>query len=215
MISRFMKHEKHDFDSAASTWDEKPERVRLSAEIAGAIRAEVPVTDRMDVLDFGCGTGLVTLELQPYARSVTGVDSSHGMLEILNRKIQEKNLSNVRARFLDREMGDHLEGRYHLVVSSMTLHHVEDIPELLSELHEVLLPSGHLCLADLDPDGGRFHDDKAGVVHSGFDRAAMRRLLVDAGFERVRERTAAAVTKVLRDGTTGKFTVFLITGRKA
>ena len=34
----------------------------------------------MDALDFGCGTGLVTLKLQPFIHSITGVDGSQGMI---------------------------------------------------------------------------------------------------------------------------------------
>jgi len=34
----------------------------------------------MDVLDFGCGTGIVTLRLQPYVRCIAGGDSSKGIL---------------------------------------------------------------------------------------------------------------------------------------
>ncbi len=52
----------------------------------------------MDILDFGCGTGLLTLHFQPLARSVTGLDSSPGMLDALKAKIRDQNLANVKAR---------------------------------------------------------------------------------------------------------------------
>ena len=50
----------------------------------------------MDALDFGCGTGLVTLQLQPFLHSITGVDGSQGMIDILKQKIEKKNLTNVK-----------------------------------------------------------------------------------------------------------------------
>jgi ubiquinone/menaquinone biosynthesis C-methylase UbiE len=210
-----MKHERHDFDSAAAHWDENPGRVKLASDIARAIREEVPITAEMNALDFGCGTGLVTLALQPFVRSITGVDSSRGMLDILNRKKEEKNLVNVKTMLLDLEAGDVLEGRYHLIVSSMTLHHVEHLERLLAEFYKVACPSGYLCIADLDQDSGRFHDDNTGVVHSGFDRAVLRKLITAAGFGGVRDRTAATVRKTTHDGATAEFTVFLMTGRKS
>ena len=71
---------KKDFDHAAVTWDEKPGRIKLAADVANAILKSVEVHADMDVLDYGCGTGLLTLSLQPHVRSITGADSSHGML---------------------------------------------------------------------------------------------------------------------------------------
>ncbi len=52
--------ERKDFDKEAAQWDANPGRVRLAGEVAGAIIREVGPTREMDVLDFGCGTGLVT-----------------------------------------------------------------------------------------------------------------------------------------------------------
>ena len=55
----------------------------------------------------------------------------------------------------------------------MTLHHIPDVARLLAEFRNVLKPGGRLCIADLDSDGGRFHEDSTGVFHPGFDRAVL------------------------------------------
>jgi len=175
---------------------------------------EVKLNHDMDVLDFGCGTGLVTLQLQPSVRTITGADSSHGMLDVLRSKIEERKLTNVKTEFIDLEKSVVLKNKYHLVVSSMTLHHVEDLGYIFHEFYNCLLSGGHLCIADLDSDGGDFHRDKIGVVHFGFDRSEMRRLFMQGGFQDVRDVTAARVVKDLPDGTVREFTVFLVTGRK-
>ena len=90
-----MADEKRNFDQDAALWDDNPGRVKVASDIARMIMAEIPLKVTMDVLDFGCGTGLVTLALQPFVRSITGMDSSRGMLDVLNRKISERGLSNV------------------------------------------------------------------------------------------------------------------------
>ncbi len=209
-----MNNEKRDFDQSAATWDDEPRRVRLVQDIADAISRAIELTPNMDILDFGCGTGLLALRLQPLVHSVTAVDSSRGMLDVLNAKIEKEHLANVRTRFLDVEQGDVLEGNYHLVVTSMTLHHVRDVRALLSTLFAVLNPGGYLCITDLDLEGGRFHSDSKGVFHSGFDRSTLRKYLAEAGFDDVRDMTAAEMTKPLPDGADGRFTVFLMIGRK-
>ena len=209
-----IKDEKCDFDSEAASWDKEPGRVKLATDITDAIRNDVALTSDMDALDFGCGTGLVTLQLQPFLHSITGVDGSQGMIDILKQKIEKKNLTKVKTRFFDMEKGDVLEGRYHLIVSSMTFHHIKEIKALLDQFYHVALPSGYLCIADLDPEEGLFHSDNNGVIHFGFDRDRMCQLFIEAGFDNVSHRTAATVMKPIHDGRMVEFTVFLVTGQK-
>jgi ubiquinone/menaquinone biosynthesis C-methylase UbiE len=207
-----MKEEKRDFNAAAASWDEHPGRVKVATDIAQTITRELALTREMDVMDFGCGTGLVALSLQPLVRSVTGVDSSQGMLDVLEAKIARRGLDNVRTLFCDLERGDVLGGSYDLVVSAMTLHHVREIEPLIEQFARVTAPGGRLCIADLDPDDGEFHDDNTGVFHFGFGRAALRDVFVKAGFADVRATDAAEVIKPGRDGAMRRFTVFLMTG---
>lgn len=209
-----MKNEKRDFDKAAATWDEKPRRIKLAEDIAATISDEVRLTADMAALDFGCGTGLVTLQLQPLVRSITGVDSSKGMLDALQAKIHTQQLTNVKTQYIDIDKGDALSGSYDLVVSSMTFHHVKEIRPLLNQLYRVTAPSGYLCVSDLDLDEGQFHTDNEGVFHFGFDRQALREKFTTAGFVDVRDVTAASITKTSADGDQKTFTVFLIIGRK-
>jgi hypothetical protein len=69
-----MSTEKRDFDEAAPTWDQEPRRLKLASDVARAIIEAAQPSREMDVLDFGCGTGLLTLQLQPLVRSITGID---------------------------------------------------------------------------------------------------------------------------------------------
>ncbi len=203
-----------DFDKEASSWDENPGRVKLAADVAEAIKNHVPIRNDMDVLDFGCGTGLVTLHLQPLVGTITGMDSSQGMLGVLRDKAEKRGLKNVKTKFLDLEKGGVLEGCYHLIVSSMALHHVPETAELISKFHAILKPRGVLALADLDPDGGLFHEDNTGVFHQGFDRSELASIYRQASFENVQDWTAAQVVKPAPRGGTRNFTVFLMTGDK-
>ena len=209
-----MNIERRDFDKEATTWDEVPARIKLANDIAAVISNEILLTSNMDVLDFGCGTGLLTLQLQSVVHSITGVDSSRGMIDVLKAKIDRRNLPNINTQFLDIEKGDILEGTYHLIVSGMTLHHVKEIRPLLDQFYRILTPSGYLCVADLDLDDGQFHDSNDGIYHFGFKRALLRKDYMEAGFDDIRDKTAAEVMKPDPDKGTRPFTVFLMTGRK-
>jgi cyclopropane fatty-acyl-phospholipid synthase-like methyltransferase len=205
--------EKRDFDKEAAYWDQEQGRVKLANDVVEAISDEISLASTMDVLDFGCGTGLLTLQLQPFVRSITGVDNSKGMLDILRAKIQARDLSNVTIQYKDLDKGDVIEGPYHLIISSMTFHHIREISFLLNLFSKVLAPRGYLCIADLDPDDGRFHSNNEGVFHNGFDRLILRHAFMEAGFGDIKDRTAASVEKPVPEGRTQVFTVFLMTGR--
>jgi ubiquinone/menaquinone biosynthesis C-methylase UbiE len=209
-----MTVEKRDFDKEAASWDEHPSRVRLANDVAGAITKQISLTSDMVVLDFGCGTGLLTLQLQPLVRLITGADSSKGMLAVFRKKIADRNLTNAKSLLLDPDKGDALTGNYHLIVSNMTLHHIKDIRPLLDQFHKVTAPGGYLCITDLDPDNGRFHDDNTGVFHFGFDRSSLRKAFMDAGFDKVKDTTAAEIVKPAPNGEMRRFTVFLMCGQK-
>ena len=78
-----MKDQKKSiFDVKAATWEEDPFRVKLAYDISDTIIREIAPAKDMNVLDYGCGSGLVTLKLQPFVKSITGMDSSEGMLAV-------------------------------------------------------------------------------------------------------------------------------------
>ena len=205
---------KRDFDQEAANWDQVPERVKLAQDIAQSMIKEITLTPDMDVLDFGCGTGLLTFALQPFVRSITGVDSSPGMLDVFQAKIKEQNLKNIEADYIDLDKGDVLRGSYHLIVSSMTLHHIENIPPLLKQFYSILLPSGRLAVADLDLDDGKFHSNNDGVFHLGFDREDLSLMFTEAGFQNIQTSQAAEIEKPVGDGQGRLFTIFLMTACK-
>jgi ubiquinone/menaquinone biosynthesis C-methylase UbiE len=207
-----MPDAKRDFDKDAATWDDKPERIRLVKDIAQKMAEEIKLTQSMDVLDFGCGTGLLTMQLQPFVHSITGVDSSQGMLDVLNAKIKDQKLTNVRTHYLDIDKGGVLDCSYNLITSSMTFHHIKKIRPVLDQFYNILLPGGFLCIADLDVDDGQFHENNDGVAHAGFDRASLSNIFNEAGYRNIKCQTAARVTKPVQSGGNREFTIFLITG---
>ena len=187
--------QQRNFDAAALNWDEEPRRVKVAEDIAAAIQGNIPLSKEWDALDFGCGTGLVTLQLAPSLRTITGIDSSAGMLERLGAKIQSAGFSNVRAELCDLEKGELPTGRYHLITSAMTLHHIEKIVPLLQSLKPLLHPGGLVALADLESDGGRFHDDPTGVFHQGFSAEELSGMLAATGFTSISIKTATKIVK--------------------
>jgi ubiquinone/menaquinone biosynthesis C-methylase UbiE len=205
------------FDEAAASWDAEPRRIELAKAVGDAILRHVQPTRDMDVLDYGCGTGLLGLFLLPYVRSVTGADSSSGMLQVLEQKIQAGNLQQMRTEKLDLQHDSVPESHYHLIASNMVMHHVDQIDALLTVFYRMLLPGGYLAIADLDTEPGLFHGPEAAasVHHHGFDRRTFMDRLYRTGFIDAKGVTAHIIRKPIANGEIREFPVFLIVGHRA
>ncbi len=204
---------KRDFDAVAGIWDQEPRRVKLAQDIVSALCRELHLDGGMEALDYGCGSGLVTLGLQPLVGKITGADSSKGMLEVLERKLEQGKIENVTLQLLDLERQP-LDASYDLITSSMTLHHVQDVPALIASLAAALKPGGWLALADLETEDGSFHSDSTGVLHHGFSRAFLAGEFSKNGLREVRVVTAAVIEKKGEDGGSRPYPVLLCLGRR-
>jgi ubiquinone/menaquinone biosynthesis C-methylase UbiE len=97
-----------------------------------------------DVLEVGCGTGLVLRRIAEFARSAKGVDLSAGMLE------------KARSRGLDVAQGSATElpfddASFDVACSFKVLPHVPDIEKALAEMARVLRPRGVLLAEFYNP----------------------------------------------------------------
>ena len=81
------------FDQQASQWDQQASRVKMAADIAEAMARALRLGSDRDLLDFGAGTGLVTLRFQPQVRKVFAFDTSVGMLRTLQEAFGDRDVA--------------------------------------------------------------------------------------------------------------------------
>jgi ubiquinone/menaquinone biosynthesis C-methylase UbiE len=211
-----MKTAKDYFNESANKWDEKPQRVAMAKAVSETIMREVKLSADMDAMEFGCGTGLISMAIAPMVKSVLAVDMSENMLAVLDEKIEQTGIGNIFTRQLDFSRDKLSDERFDLIFSSMALHHVKDVDGLLGIFFQLLNPGGQVALADLDAEDGGFHGDIPDVFHLGFDRDLLGKKLVQNGFSHVFATTAHVMEK--ESSTTGQveaFPVFLVTAKKA
>jgi tRNA (cmo5U34)-methyltransferase len=202
------------FDEAAAQWDSNPGRVAVARAVGEAIYRTIPLQPGWRVLDYGAGTGLLTLNLQPRVASLVALDSSTGMLEQLTQKLATAAISNVQTRHWDLEAKPFPEHGFDLVVSSMTLHHLRSVPLVLSRLADILKPGGWLAVADLDSEDGSFHGQASDVFHHGFERAQLAQWLANARLETVSVSDAHSMSKPDSTGQVRTYGIFLALGQK-
>lgn len=204
-------HQHERFDDEAATWDDDPAQEARQVAVAHAISQAVDLKPRMKVVDVGGGTGRLSILLADQVGSVVVADPSAGMVQVARERIEAAGLSErLRAVQVDLTT-DRLDGVYDVVWSSMALHHVANLDELLRSVAGLLVDGGQLAIADLeeDPDGA-FHADKADFDgHHGFDRTTLTEQIVRAGFTDVHFVDATTIRKGDRD-----FGIFLCTASK-
>ena len=191
-----------DFDARARDWDENPDRVARAKAVAAAIREQVTLSQATTVLEYGCGTGLLSFALQadlgpmPLRGTITLADSSSGMLEVLREKIVASGIKNMTPLKLDLAVDPLPMERFNLIYTLMTLHHIPEPAKVLQCFQSLLQPGGVLCIADLDKEDGSFHSHEPGFDgHNGFDRAELHLKLEQAGFTNIRLTTCFEMTK--------------------
>ena len=202
-----------NFDNEAINWDTDNAKVLMAKAISGPMINSNRININQDVLDFGCGTGLVTLEILPFVKSIVGVDSSTGMLERLHEKIVHNNLSNITCQFVNFEQGVPIQGHFDLIISSMTAHHIPSTLDLFKEWFSALRKNGQLCFADLVTEDGSFHSDNTGVFHHGFNIKDLENKLEEVGFVDIQSSIATTIKKEVNGGLR-QYPIFLLCAKK-
>ena len=90
------------FDSIANSYD-NPERTRIAMVASDAIKEYLGDTRSKSAIDFGCGTGLVGMNLVNEFESLLFMDTSENMLDIVKKKITDVGALNARTLCFDFE----------------------------------------------------------------------------------------------------------------
>lgn len=195
------------FAEKASSYEQDQARVDNVKQIANAIVAATQLHGSIELMDFGSGTGLLLEQIAPYVGKITAVDVSPAMTAQLREKLARL-ACPIEILQLDLESAP-LDRKFDGIISSMTLHHVKDVPRIFATFYELLREGGFIALADLDREDGSFHSQDTGVHHAGFERDALCEVARAAGFREVLIKSASTLHKHERD-----YGVFLLTARR-
>ncbi|KAG6828358.1 hypothetical protein H0H92_008246 [Tricholoma furcatifolium] len=153
--------------------------------------------DVTTVLEFACGTGLVSRELAPYSKRIIGVDISQGVvdqfnLRVSNQGIPAEEMQAIRAE-LKGEPGELEDEKFDVVICASAYHHFPDIAGVTRTLAYFLKPGGALLVVDLAKRPGEnpfdhVHAPKHVVDHivphrGGLDESDMRAAFENAGLQ--------------------------------
>lgn len=137
------------WDKRAHSWDHSalPGLHRIADTV---LRHAYPV-DGLDVVDMGAGSGQLTLELAPYARSVVAVDFSPMMLLRLAQTASRRGLTNIDTVCSSLQSVDLEERSVDVIVSNYAFHHLRhrEKAEVLGRAARWLRPGGVIVIGDM------------------------------------------------------------------
>jgi len=170
------------FDTAAKTWDNE-ETIKRNEAFAQAIKkylhSHIP-----KLMDFGCGTGLLTGHFVNQADELIGIETSNGMLEQFSERFIGINKVKYLAINLEKESLPSDVGPFDVIVTAMAFHHLKDPQKMLSLFKGHLSSNGMVFIIDLDEEDGTFHPDNEGmgVHHFGFSKKTLESWSKELGF---------------------------------
>ncbi|HLP97846.1 MAG TPA: tetratricopeptide repeat protein [Sideroxyarcus sp.] len=135
------------FDSYAHRFDthlQQELRYDIPAKLAGLIGRSLPLGKQQDVLDLGCGTGLMGLAIAPHARTLVGVDLAAKMLE----KAAARDLyQRLECADLLSMMRQEPSTSYDLIIAADVFVYVGKLDEIIRETKRLLRPGGYFAFS--------------------------------------------------------------------
>ncbi len=202
-----MTNNKDFFKQKAGKYDLDKQRVNNVDCIANSITAQINFKPDMQLMDFGAGTGLLLERIAPHVESITAVDISASMIEQLKNKSTDIqcHVDVIECDLTTSTLNQQFDG----IISSMTLHHIKDLPAVFSKLYHMLNTNGFIALADLETEDGSFHIEDTGVFHLGFSKQELKDYALNAGFKNISITPASTIHKPY-----GDYPILLLTAYK-
>ena len=147
------KKEISNFDEHAHEWWNKRGPYKLIHNLTPLrmeyITNQITLED-MEILDIGCGGGILAEELSKKGANVTGIDASEKTIEIAKQHSQENNLKiNYECSTLE----DHLKKskkKYDSIICFELIEHVPDQLKLINDISKVSKKGSKLFLSTIN-----------------------------------------------------------------
>lgn len=137
-----MKNAKSFWDKMSSKYD-----CQVNSKYRDTYAKTINITkkylnDTDVVLDYGCGTGLTTIELHENVKKIHAIDISGNMISIAKSKSKKKGIANIHFDVIDIFDEKLEESSFDVIMAFNILYFIEDIDKVMNRINELLKPNG-------------------------------------------------------------------------
>ncbi len=151
------------FQDWANEYDNTLGKVKRHQKLLDLVVRESGIQRNDQILDIGCGTGLLSLKFLNKADcTITAIDSSSEMLRIFQEKIEKFHLAEkIHCLQQSAEDMDFKPGRFDIIASTVALHHVKYKEPVIKKICDCLKGGGRFLIGEIDMDTtGRLDDPR-------------------------------------------------------
>ncbi len=105
---------------------------------------------QLQVLDIGCGGGILTEAMAHRGAQVTGIDMGEAPLAVARLHLLESQLEIDYQQSSAEKFAEEYSGKYDVVTCLEMLEHVPDPGSILKACHRLLKPGGHLFVSTIN-----------------------------------------------------------------
>jgi ubiquinone/menaquinone biosynthesis C-methylase UbiE len=130
--------------------------------VIGTERARHTYTKRLDticalsggfddkkILDIGCGFGFRTVGIaKSGASEVIGIDLEHERIQEAVEYSRQQGMQNTEFYFMDAASLEFEDQKFDILLADEMIHHLEDLPQVFSEMHRVIKNDGIVVISD-------------------------------------------------------------------
>ncbi|NGP60478.1 class I SAM-dependent methyltransferase [Paenibacillus thiaminolyticus] len=179
------------FEMIAKMYD-TPERIQIAKVSSDAIRKYLVDAKSKNAIDFGCGTGLVGMNLLNDFNSMLFLDTSQNMINQIEQKISDFSIQNVDTLCFDIEKEGLSDLHADYIFMAQVLLHINDVELVLSRLFDVLNEGGHLLIVDFNKNEKIVSD----IVHNGFNQVELTDIMTKIGYRDIHSKTFYTGSKI-------------------
>jgi ubiquinone/menaquinone biosynthesis C-methylase UbiE len=151
------------FQDWANEYDTTLGKVKRHHKLLDLVIRKSGIKRNDQVLDIGCGTGLLSLKfLHKRDCTITAIDSSAEMLKIFQEKIEKCNLTGkIHCVQTSAEDMDFKPDQFDIIAATVALHHVKYKEPVIRNIYDYLKDGGRFVIGEIDLDTtGRLDDPK-------------------------------------------------------
>ena len=177
-----MKYKYDIFDSYADSWNSYSFVQENAKNFVKYINENIKLEKDMIIMDFGCGTGNLGLNLINSVKKVVFLDSSKGMIKQVQKGIEK--IKAINYEIIEGDINKYKGDKLDLILVANVFHHIEDINYIINKFSAILKKRGKVLVVDLVETSHDFHGGSA--THNGFKPENIAKLFKNNNFNNIK-----------------------------